>query len=243
MESTPHTPLVIAHRGASAHAPENTLAAFKLAMELQADGIELDVHLTSDGHLIVIHDDDLGRTTDGAGKVGALTLAEVRSADAGNGEKVPTLDEVLSLVGDKMWINIEFKGFASYSPQLPGKVLALVKSHSLGEKIIYSSFDPRLLIQTHKLQPDAKVGMLLLSGLGGKLVRWVFEPFVHPWSLHPHYTLAQTGFMQRAARRGQKVLCWTVNQPEEILRLKQLGVWGIITDNPTLALQTREEAR
>lgn len=243
MESTPYKLAVIAHRGASAHAPENTLAAFHLALDQRADGVELDVHLSSDGHLIVIHDDDLSRTTTGTGKVGELTLAEIRAADAGNGEKVPTLDEVLSLIQDKLWINIEFKGFAPYSPQLPEKVLALVKAHGLGEKIIYSSFDPRLLIQTRKLQPDAKVGMLLLPGLGGKLVRWVFETFVRPWSLHPHHTLAQAKFMQRAHHRGQKVLCWTVNQPEEMLRLKQLGVWGVITDNPSLALKTREEAR
>lgn len=242
MEMTSHTPVVIAHRGASAHAPENTLAAFQLALENQADGIELDVHLSSDGHLIVIHDDDLSRTTNGTGKVGDLPLAEIRAADAGNGEKVPTLDEVLTLIQDKMWINIEFKGFAPYSPQLPQKVLERVNAHGLGDKIIYSSFDPRLLIQTRKLQPDAKVGMLLLSGIGGKLVRWLFEPFVHPWSLHPHYSLAQAKFMQRTHRRGQKVLCWTVNQPEEIRRLKQAGVWGIITDDPSLALQIREEA-
>lgn len=243
METAAHTPVVIAHRGASAHAPENTLAAFQLALEQQADGIELDVHLSADGQLIVIHDDDLARTTNQAGKVGELPLAEIRAADAGEGQKIPTLDEVLTLIQGQMWINIEFKGFAPYSPDIPEKVLVLVKAHGLGEKIIYSSFDPRLLIQTRKLQPDAKVGLLLLPGMAGKLVRWLFEPLVKPWSLHPHYSLAQPSFMQRAARKGQAVLCWTVNDAAEIRRLKQLGVWGVITDSPTMALKTREEAK
>lgn len=243
METIRHTPAVIAHRGASASAPENTLAAFRLALEHQADGIELDVHLSADGHLVVIHDDDLDRTTTGTGKVGQLTLEEIRAADAGNGEKVPTLDEVLTLIQDKMWINIELKGFAPYSPLLPEKILTLVTTHGLGKKIIYSSFDPRLLIQIHKLQPDAKVGLLLYPGLDGTLVRWLFEPFVRPWSLHPHFSLARPKFMRRARRKGLAVLCWTVNQPKEIRRLTDLGAWGIITDKPDLAIQTCKAAR
>jgi len=243
MEYPSPSPAVIAHRGASALAPENTLAAFRLAMEQQADGIELDVHLSADGHPVVIHDYDLARTTSGTGKISRLTLEEIRTVDAGNGEKVPTLDEVLNLIQDKMWINIEFKGFAAHSEHLPRKVLELVADHGLGEKIIYSSFDRRMLIQTHKLQPNAKVGLLLLPGFKGKLAYWLFEPFVHPWSLHPHFSLAQPRFMRRAQSRGQAVLCYTVNDPEEMRRLISLGVWGIITNNPPLAIQTREETK
>lgn len=241
MEPQAPSPAVIAHRGASAHAPENTLAAFRLAMELNTDGIELDVHLSADDHLVVIHDDELDRTTSGTGKVGELTLEEIRSVDAGNGEKVPTLDEVLTLIQDKMWINIELKGFTPQSHQLPGKVLELVADHGLGEKIIYSSFDRRLLIQTRKLQPNAKVGLLLLPGFGGKLEYWLYRLFFRPWSLHPHFSLVNPRFMRQARIRGQAVLCYTVNDPDEMRRLKSLGVWGIITDNPALAMQTREE--
>lgn len=102
--------LRIAHRGASGYAPENTLAAFKKALEFDIDVIELDVHLTKDNHLVVIHDKTVNRTTDGKGKVADKTLAELQKLDAGNGEKIPTLQEVLDLVNRKALVSIEIKG-------------------------------------------------------------------------------------------------------------------------------------
>ena len=117
-------PKIIAHRGASGHAPENTMAAFRLAMEQHADGIELDVMLSKDGHVVVIHDATVNRTTNGTGRVSALTLAELQTLDAGNGEHIPTLEEVLETFGDQWVINVELKnhiapltGCRSWSPR------------------------------------------------------------------------------------------------------------------------------
>lgn len=231
-------PAIFAHRGASHDAPENTLKAFQLALQQGADGIELDVHLSADEHVVVIHDGDLGRTTDGTGRVDQTTLAEIRQLDAGEGEKIPTLAEVLDLVGDKLSINIELKGFSSDIRRLPDAVLGLVEDFGLKESIVFSSFDPRMLIQLHRIDPDVRAGMLLLPG--AMFARTVFSQFVRPWSLHPHFGSVNKGFIRRAKRHGYSVFTWTVNQEEDIQHMIEMGVDGIITDVPVLALSVRE---
>lgn len=233
--SRPSIPAIFAHRGASHDAPENTLKAFKLALDQGADGIELDVHLSADGHVVVIHDGDLERTTDGTGRVEETTLAELHQLNAGEGEKIPTLAEVLDLVGDKLTTNIELKGFSGDVRQLPGAVLGLVNDFGLADQIIYSSFDPRMLIQLHRKDPDARAGMLLPPG--ATFARMVFSQLVHPWSLHPHFVSVNKAFMRRAERHGYSVNAWTVNRREDIQRMIDLGVDGIITDLPSLAIE------
>ncbi|MGD2027419.1 MAG: glycerophosphodiester phosphodiesterase family protein [Anaerolineales bacterium] len=237
------TPLIIAHRGASAHAPENTLAAFRLAQEQGAEGVELDVHLSADGQVVVIHDNDISRTTNGRGLVHNLTLSEIRRLDAGQGETVPTLDEVLDLIKDRILINIELKGFSSTARALPEEVLTLVQGSGLGDKIIYSSFDPRMLLRIRRRTPEAKTGLLLLPGALGTLFRVILTTMARPTSLHPHYSAVNPAFIRRAHRKRRAVVCYTVNEPEDIRRLDALGVDGIITDDPALARQTREAAR
>jgi len=239
MQATSLHKAVFAHRGASAHAPENTLAAFRLAQQSRADGIEFDIHLTKDQQIVVIHDEDVARTTNGQGKVQNLTLEEIRRLDAGQGEKVPTLTEVLDMIGDQMYINIELKGFGGAAARLPEKCVTLVKAHQLGSKVIYSSFNPPLLIRIRRHAPEAKLGLLMLAGQSGTVVRLIFSPWVRPWSLHPDYSSVTQSFLQRANHQGLGVITWTVNHPEEMLRLFSIGIQGIITDDPVQAIEVR----
>lgn len=235
------TPAIFAHRGASRYAPENTLSAFQLALEQRADGIELDVHLSADGEVVVIHDRDLSRTTNGAGYVDRMPLTEIRQVDAGQGQRVPTLTEVLDLVGTKAILNIELKGFSTSSPDLPQAVLNLLEAHSMDQNVIISCFQPRLLAITRRLQPEIKIGLLMAAGVTGGLVKMIYEPILQPSSLHPNYSSVGPRFLQKAKSKGRRVLAYTVNQPEDMRRLFGLGIDGIITDDPRTAIQVREE--
>jgi glycerophosphoryl diester phosphodiesterase len=149
-------PTVFAHRGASAYAPENTLAAFSLALRQEADGIELDAKLTKDGHVVVIHDPTVYRTTGAQGWVKDMTLAELRALDAGShfdvafkGEQIPTLDEVLSAVGRLAFVNIELTNYVSPFDELPEKAARIVKKHNLADRVMFSSFNPVAPGQTY----------------------------------------------------------------------------------------------
>jgi len=222
-------PAIIAHRGASAYAPENTLAAFRKAMEARADGIELDVHLTADGEVVVIHDADLSRTTNGQGKVHQTTLKALRQLDAG-GEPVPLLEEVLQVLDDRTFLNIELKGNDS---RLPAKVLQLADKHQKESQVVYSSFNPRLLKILKQISPQSSVGLLLLPGFPGKLIQLIFESRLNLWSLHPHFSLVNKPYMLRAKQKGCRVFTYTVNHQEDVERLLNIGIDGIITDNPS----------
>lgn len=231
---------IFAHRGASAYAPENTMAAFRSAQSSRADGIELDVHLSADHQIVVIHDDDVSRTTNGQGKVHQLTLEELRRLDAGQGEIIPTLLDVLELIGDQMFLNIELKRFSGSAAYLPEKVTKLVNDLNLNSKVIYSSFNPMLLIRTRRSDPQAKCGLLLLEGGFGSAVRLMASAFVQPWSLHPHYSSVSHKFITTANHKGQAVITYTVNQAQEMQRLFNLGIQGIITDDPVHAIEVRK---
>jgi glycerophosphoryl diester phosphodiesterase len=143
------SPLILCHRGAKNYAPENTLAAFKIALELGADGFELDTQLTSDGHVVVYHDKTVNRITNGRGKLSELSLAELRELDAGSsfsekfrGEKIPTLDEVFETIGKRAIINVELKNFSTPFDNLAEKVCEVVCRHTMEKNILFSSFLP-----------------------------------------------------------------------------------------------------
>ncbi len=140
-------PILFAHRGASIHAPENTLPAFELALEQGADGVELDAKLSADGKVVVIHDPTVDRTTDGHGKVSQLSYAELKSLDAGahfdgpfRGTRIPGLAEVFESIGERSIINVELTNYATPMDRLVDKVCELVKAHGLEQRIIFSSF-------------------------------------------------------------------------------------------------------
>ncbi len=237
-------PAIIAHRGASAYAPENTLAAFELALRQGADAIELDTKLTADGQVVVIHDQTVDRTTMHSGHVRELTLAQIRQMDAGShfdvafrGEPVPTLDEVFKAVGQLTCINVELANYASPTDALPEKVAVLVKQHKLKQRVLFSSFNPIALLRIRRLLPEVAIGLLALPGYGGALARSWFGRIFFYQSLHPALSDVNSTLVKRVHRYSCKIFVWTVNREEDMRRLFELGVDGIFTDDPVLAKQ------
>lgn len=245
MENLHHKRLIIAHRGASAFAPENTMAAFRLARESGADGIELDAKLSADNQIVVIHDQTLDRTTNGKGKVNSTPYSTIKALDAGSWfadgfhEKVPLLEEVVSELGGQFLINIELTNYSSVNDALPELVGELVKQYRFIDSILFSSFRPRNLLRIRKVIPTCKVGYLTLPGLVGKISAWIYSKLPFD-AIHPHYTHVTETFVQYHHSRGRKLYTWTVNDPLVMKKLLKMGVDGIITDNPGLAKQVRE---
>jgi glycerophosphoryl diester phosphodiesterase len=231
--------LNIAHRGASAVAPGNTLAAFEKAVELGADGVEFDVQLSSDGVPVVIHDFTVDRTTDGTGRVAEMPLAQLKELDAGTafsptfaGQKVPTLTEVLDAIGGQLLLNIELKSISPWDPRLEDAVVAQVRRHRLGERVLFSSFNPLSLRRAKRLEPRIPVGIIYGPGLPLPFRRAWLAPIVVHEARHPKHSLVDAGYMAWAKRRGYQVNAWTVNDAETMHRLIALGADGIITDVP-----------
>ena len=223
-----HKPLIIAHRGASGHGPENTLAAFNLAMEHQADGIELDVMLAKDGHVVVIHDDSVDRTTNGSGRVKDMTLDMLRSLDAGNGEKIPMLTEVLDTFGGQFMINIELKNYSSPFDALPVVVAKMLNGYDFLDKIIISSFNPFNFKRFRKYCPGVQQGLLTIPN---KANLWIWRLFNYD-AVHPYYEDVDQELVSEARKNQQQVNVWTVDDPDEIRRLAALEIDSIITNYP-----------
>lgn len=245
LASLPH-PMIFAHRGASAHAPENTLASFELALAENADAIELDVKLSADGHAVVIHDRTVDRTTGSHGRVKDLSLAQLKSLDAGSffsekfrGEKIPTLEEVFEAVGNRTFINVELTNYATPRDQLVEKVCLLVKKLGLQNRVIFSSFFASNLTKARACLPDVPRGLLAFGGPLGAWARSFGFAFGKYEALHPFLKDVTPQQVQRVHRLGRRVHVWTVNAAEDMRRLFHWGVDGIFTDNPQLALQVR----
>jgi glycerophosphoryl diester phosphodiesterase len=237
-------PIIFAHRGDSAHAPENTLPSFQQAIQKGADGVELDAKLTTDGHVIVIHDSTVDRTTDGKGRVSSLTLEAIRKLDAGKwfnekfaGTKVPLLEEVFEVVGKDKIINIELKNYGASRDGLMIKVCELIKRHNNHSQILFSSFFPSTLNIAAQTLPEIPRGLLALSGFLGLWARSFGFMFGEYQALHPHISSTSREQMLRVHRLKRRVHVWTVNTPEEIIRLKEWGADGIITDDPQMAVR------
>jgi glycerophosphoryl diester phosphodiesterase len=235
-------PVILGHRGASAHAPENTLAAFQLALEHGAHGVELDAKLTQDEQIVVIHDAKVDRTTNGKGTVNRLTLAEIKNLDAGaffsseyKGEKIPTLEEVFNLIGSKCIINVELTNYTSFADSLPKKVADLVISYNLQNRIIFSSFSLLNLLRVRRIIPQALVAALSLPKLPGVIQRSWVGRWVAPHAIHPHYRDTSLDFIKKQHAGKRRVHVWTVNDADEMKKLRHFQVDGIITDNPRLA--------
>jgi glycerophosphoryl diester phosphodiesterase len=237
-------PTIFAHRGASAHAPENTLSAFELAIRQGADAIELDAKLSADSQVVVIHDQTVDRTTEGSGKVRELTLAQLRKLDAGSHfdiafrrELIPTLDEVFQLVGHAIYINVELTNYASPTDVLPYKVSELVGKYGLEKRVMFSSFNPLALIRIQRLLPNIPAGLLALPGWDGAWARSWIGTFIPHQSLHPEVRDVRPSLVKRVHRNGRKIFVYTVNEGEKMRRLFSLNVDGIFTDDPVLARQ------
>lgn len=241
-------PIIFAHRGASTYAPENTLSAFNLAAEQGADAIELDAKLTTDGEVVVIHDQTLERTTNGKGLVTACSLTELRALDAGSwrgaefaGERIPLLSEVFEAVGQKMLINVELTNYLTPEDALPEKVVELVRRHGLEERVMYSSFRSKNLRRVTAIMPDAPVGLLALELFRGLMARSSWGQLSSPNIIHPYFTDASARYIAAQHRAGRRVHVWTVNDEAVMRRLFNARVDGIFTDDPLLAMHVRSE--
>lgn len=243
-------PTIFAHRGASRHAPENTLAAFELAIQQGADAIELDAKLTADGQVVVIHDQSLERTAATATKVKEMTLSQIKALDAGShfdcafrGEPIPTLEEVLVNFGRLTYINIELTNYTSILDDLPEKAAGLVKKYGLQKRVLFSSFNPVALVRVRRQLPDCPIGLLAFPGLSGALARSRLGWLLSYQALHPELRDVTSALVEKTHRRGARVHVYTVNQVQDMQRLFALKVDGIFTDDPITALQARSLAK
>ena len=216
------------HRGARGHEPENTLRSVRKALELGADGIEVDVYL-ADGQLVVIHDDTLERTTNGVGRVAEKSFAYLRSLDAGHGEPIPTLAEVFDTVNRRAVINVELKGPGTAAPvaQLIGQYVQ--SGGWRHEDFLVSSFDLAQIQTIKRLQPGIRTGALIEKVPPGLAA---FAEQLGAWSVHPRKRCVSPELVADAHRRGLKVFVFTINRPADIAFMQTLGVDGVFTDYP-----------
>lgn len=234
---------VQAHRGASAIAPENTIAAFRAAAEQGARWVELDVALLADGTLVVIHDDSVDRTTSGTGNLGTLTRADLDRLDAGSwfhaqfaGERLPTLEETVAVLGELgLGANVEIKQHEHHKSldQLVRAVQKAISQRAPEMQIMISSFDPEALAAMHAMEPDLEMAMLWSELPPDWEARLAAIPAT---TIHLNYKALSVGFLERARAHGIKVRAWTSNDPVELMSFWRAGLTGVITDNPKVYL-------
>ncbi len=221
-------PLIIGHRGASHAAPENTLAAFRLALEEGADGIEFDVQPAADGVPVVIHDHTLNRTTNGRGPVDRLPAAELGRLDAGQGEPVPTLEAVFAEFGSRLLYNVEIKDVRWRNHGTERAIAAAIARHDLAGRVAVSSFSPWAMRRARQVMPPGVVlGQLRYIGLQ-KYSYLIFSGQAD----HPYHPTVDERYMAWARKRGYRVHVWTVDDLAEARRLVDLGVHALITNTP-----------
>ena len=244
-----NAPLVIAHRGASLIAPENTLLAFRLAAELGADAIEFDAKLTADRQVVIHHDRTLDRTTNGTGPLSARTLEELQRLDAGShldhkfaGECIPTLRQVFQEIGDRLLMNIELTNYARPFSELPKIVSRMIFEFDLMGRVLISSFNPIALIKMKRFAPEIPLGLLVMDTEPVWLIS--FFRYITPYlAYHPSYKMVDRKLVQREHHLGHQVNVWTVNEMDQIRELVGMGVDGVITDVPDIAREVVEDCR
>jgi glycerophosphoryl diester phosphodiesterase len=238
-------PIIIGHRGCRAKYPENTLASFSAAMAAGADMIELDVTLSKDRKVVVIHDDTLNRTTSGFGPVHQATIQELKRLDAGSwydsrfaGESLPTLEEVLILAGKKILINVEIKSSAWESgfPEdaIERQVVDLILRHDLLNRTLVSSFHAGFLENIGKLPVHPEIAFITDRKTPKNTLDMCQRLGVFSW--HPHYKSLEQRHIEKAHAWGILIFPYTVNPVEDILMLVDMGVDGVITDDPGAAI-------
>lgn len=229
--------LIIAHRGASGYAPENTMASFQKAIEMGADGIEFDVQLSKDKKLVVCHDERVDRTTDGSGFIKDLTLDEIKGLNAGKwysekftNERIPTLIEVLDLVkGKDILINIELKnGIIKYNG-LEEEVISLLRKLHMEQNVIVSSFNHNSLIKIKKLNKNIKTGILYVAEL---INPFIYAKKLEAFSIHPIYYSVSSKLIEESHKHNISVNTYTVNEHEEMEKIIKAKVDGLITNYP-----------
>lgn len=221
--------LIIAHRGASGYKPENTIASFLTAIEMEAKMIEFDVHICKSGEVVVIHDFDVNRTTNGKGIVSKLTLEALKKFDAGDGEQIPTLDETLNAINGKSMVNIEIKGKNSY------KIVAETIKEQIDSSVweaddfLVSSFDHKQLLKFHKLLPEIKIGVLY-EEIPDNF--YVIAQKLNAYSINADAEFLSREIIENIHRMGYKIFAYTVNNEEDKTKMEVLNVDGIFTNYP-----------
>jgi len=238
--------LILAHRGASGYYPENTMTAFRKAIEMGADGFELDVHLTKDGKLAVIHDETVNRTSFHRGYVKDFTLAQLkgmnfnRKRNFRGKEPIPTLEEVLDLLKPtSLILNIELKTNVIDYPGIEAKVLAAVKERGMEDRIIYSSFNHQTVARIRKLDPSAQVGYLFEEDWQGAVADY---DRYGGQALHPDKKFVLIPeFVEACGKRGADINTWTVNKEQTMEDFMKMGLHCIITNYPDKAVNIRNQ--
>lgn len=220
-------PIVIGHRGAAAHAPENTLHSFQIALKMGADMIELDVHETNDGELVCMHDYDVGRTTNRTGLIGEMTLSQIKELDIEDSHKVPTLREVLEFSKGKIAVNIEIKVL-----DIEMKIAQLINEFSMLDEIIVSSFFHETLSKIKSINPKIKTAVLLNQQIENP-VDYSLELGVD--GINPLFYTVEPEMIELAHKKQLVIYPWTVNFEDSMVELFTAGVDGVITDYPDIA--------
>lgn len=244
---------IFAHRGASGYAPENTLDAFELAAKMGADGVELDVHMTKDGELVVAHDEELGRVSNGRGFIRDMTTAELKKLRFNKthpeyaSATIPTLREVYELLKPTgLEINTELKTSRIRYEHIEKKCVQLAEEMGMTDRILYSSFNSASLMLIKCMNPGARVG-LLRSPLGKLNNRKVIDPWdlahlVGIDAIHPHFSeLLKYREADKAHAKGMQVNVWTVNAEADIRKCLEAGADSLIGDYPDRMLKIREK--
>lgn len=239
-------PVIWAHRGASGYAPENTLMSFQKAIDMKADGIELDIQMTKDGQIVVIHDEMIDRTSNGKGWVKDYTFEELRKLDFNQQfpelglTQIPTMREVFELIKPtNLVIDIEIKTGIVFYP-IEEAILALTKEYGMEERVIYSSFNHLTMKKLHELDPSTKVGFLYADGT---IDMPEYGKKHGANALHPAlYNVQYDHFMEKCREYGLAVNVWTVNTEEFVQLCLQFGVDAVITNYPDMARRVIENS-
>jgi glycerophosphoryl diester phosphodiesterase len=239
--SIPGRPLVLGHRGASADAPENTLAAFRRALEAGADGFELDVWRCATGEAVVIHDADARRTGQSPLRVKDATLSSLRELDVGRwrgepfaGERIPTLAEVLEAFPAAV-VNVELKSGRVPDPGLAVEVVRTLRQHRAEPRVVVSAFHAALLGAFRSLAPDVATGFLVSPGAIAWAIAVAAVRAIRPTAIHLARELATAPRIEAWRKAGVEVLVWTVDEPAELERLTRLGVAALVSNRPGTA--------
>lgn len=239
-------PIIIAHRGASEYAPENTMASFRKAIEMNSEGIELDIHMTKDKAIVVCHDEKIDRTTNGKGFIKDLTLKEIKELDAGSwfgeefkGEKIPELKEVLELIKDKkIFLDVELKNGPIIYEGIEKKVIEMIMDYGMEERVIISSFNHYSLMEVKKINPKIKTGALYMAGI---VEPWIYAKRINADALHPFfYNVFVPDFVKNCTENNVILNPFTVDDERYISALVNLKVDGIITNCPDKAIKIRD---
>lgn len=225
------TTLKIGHRGAQGHQPENTIQSIKHALLLKVDGIEIDVHLSADGELMVIHDDTIDRTTNGQGFVNQYSQSELQAFTIDEIHKIPTLNEVLNVIKGKCFVNIELKGSNTATKTVELIKTSIKKSEWNYNHFLVSSFELKTLHEVRFLDDKILIGILNNNDIDQA---YAMAKYLEAYSIHPSFHLLTKENTEFMKRKGYKIFPWTVNDSNDIEKMKAFGVSGIISDYPDL---------